>query len=36
MERGSEWRKLDLHVHTPGTAKSKGQVTEVYPQSWTG
>ena len=21
MERGSEWRKWDLHVHTPGTAK---------------
>ena len=22
MERGSEWRKWDLHVHTPGTAKN--------------
>ena len=36
MERGSEWRKWDLHVHTPGTAKSKGQGAEVNPQSWTG
>lgn len=22
MERGSEWRKWDLHIHTPGTAKN--------------
>lgn len=22
MDRGSEWRKWDLHIHTPGTAKS--------------
>lgn len=22
MNRGSEWRKWDLHIHTPGTAKS--------------
>ena len=22
MNRGSEWRKWDLHIHTPGTAKN--------------
>lgn len=22
MDRGSEWRKWDLHIHTPGTAKN--------------
>lgn len=22
FERGSEWRKWDLHIHTPGTAKN--------------
>ena len=21
MNKGSEWRKWDLHIHTPGTAK---------------
>ena len=24
FERGSEWRKWDLHLHTPGTAKNDG------------
>ena len=33
MERGSEWRKWDLHVHTP---KGSGDTPEVNPQSWTG
>ena len=22
MNKGSEWRKWDLHIHTPGTAKN--------------
>ena len=22
FERGSEWRKWDIHIHTPGTAKN--------------
>lgn len=22
MDRGSEWRKWDLHIYTPGTAKN--------------
>lgn len=35
MNRGSEWRKWDLHIHTPGTAKndqygSSGDVWEEY------
>lgn len=35
MNRGSEWRKWDLHIHTPGTAKNdqygnSGDVWEEY------
>lgn len=35
MNRGSEWRKWDLHIHTPGTAKNDqygnpGDVWEEY------
>lgn len=34
MTRGSEWRKWDLHVHTPGTAKNDqyGDTEEVWSQ----
>lgn len=35
MNRGSEWRKWDLHIHTPGTVKNdqygnSGDVWEEY------
>lgn len=32
MNRGSEWRKWDLHIHTPGTAKNDqyGNTDEVW------
>ena len=34
MNRGSEWRKWDLHIHTPGTAKNDhyGNSDEVWEQ----
>lgn len=34
MNRGSEWRKWDLHIHTPGTAKSDqfGNSEEIWEQ----
>ena len=30
--RGSEWRKWDLHIHTPGTAKNNQYPADV---NWT-
>lgn len=34
MNRGSEWRKWDLHIHTPGTAKNDqyGNSEEIWEQ----
>lgn len=34
MNRGSEWRKWDLHIHTPGTAKNDqyGNSEEIWDQ----
>lgn len=34
MNRGSEWRKWDLHIHTPGTAKNDqyGNSDEIWEQ----
>lgn len=34
MNRGSEWRKWDLHIHTPGTTKNDhyGNSDEVWEQ----
>ena len=28
--RGSEWRKWDLHIHTPGTAKNNQFPTDIH------
>lgn len=34
INRGSEWRKWDLHVHTPGTKKSDGFIGTSLDDKW--
>ena len=32
--RGSEWRRWDLHIHTPGTAKNDNFSGENLDEKW--
>lgn len=34
FEKGSEWRRWDLHVHTPGTNKNDGYQGSSIDQKW--
>ena len=34
FERGSEWRRWDLHVHTPGTQKNDQYEGQTMKEKW--
>lgn len=33
-ERGSEWRRWDLHIHTPGTKKNDQYIGSNLEEKW--